>query len=171
MVLQITIEAEDLPKELIRGATRRIIVEESIRTVNETSTIIRNGMVEVSPVGGTRTLRTSWIVQPARATSIGVVGGVGTSAIQALVLDEGAVPHSPPTRPGLELWVRRVLGESDPRKITRTAHKIRGAIRRRGLPGRASRKGIFSKKFRALGGVIAVLMGQMADGITRRISG
>ena len=175
MAFKVNFEVE-IPSGLEKGVPAQIVREEAMRTIGELLPIINNRMREQSQFGGTNALRTGWTVRGPRfdAELGGVSGEVGNPTVQATVIDEGANPHFPPVgpvggQPALGVWIRRVLGITNPRDIRRKAFVIGRAIQRRGLPGRTSQKGKFSRTFRALGGVIAAFLGDMNDQIKKRI--
>ncbi len=174
MAFKVSFEVET-PSGLEKGVPAQIVREESMRALGELLPIISNRMREESQFGGTNALRTGWTVRGPRIDEAlgGVSGEVGNPTTQATVIDEGAAPHFPPSGPGREpalgTWIRRVLGVTNPRDIRRKAFVIGRAIRRRGLPGRTSQKGKFSRTFRALGGVIAAFLGDMNDRIKKRV--
>lgn len=150
------------------GLDPEIVMQEALRTVNEISTEARQAMVDESQFGGTNTLRTGWQAEPAEATGLEVSGRVVTTAVQALVIDEGTVRHPRPPRGALDVWVRRVLGISGKRAIRRAAFAIGKAIKRRGLPREASEKGKFTRKWGTLRGSIDARMDAMAERIAAR---
>ena len=168
MAFRFSIKRTELPSGISPGAPQRIVQEEAMRALGQALPIIRNRMVEQSQFGATGTMRGAWVVDPPRVQTDGSVAGrVVNPTIQALVIDEGARPHRPPPR-RLERWVRRRLGISGSRNVKRKAFIISRAIARRGLPGRRSIKGKFTRTFRALGGVIAGILGEMRNRIAER---
>ncbi len=125
-------------------------------------------MVEQSQFGATGIMRIAWVVDPPEIKADESVSGrVVNPTIQALVINEGARPHRPPAR-RLESWVRRRLGISGTRNVKRKAFILSRAIARRGLPGRQSIRGKFTRTFNALGGVIAGIFGEMRNRIIER---
>lgn len=182
MALTTTLELEDLPPSLRRGKAREIFRRLAKKAVNSAMTITRNRMVGISQHGGTGGLRQGWLIEAARVLGgrLGPVeGSVRNQTVQALVLDEGADPHFPPAgpnppasgTPALGVWIRRVLGISDEREIRRKAFVIGRAIRRRGLPGRRSQLGKFSRLWRALQAPIAVILAEFERNYKRAMEG
>ena len=170
MAFTFAIRGGDLPKQLRGQVPRGIFQQEAVRAVNEISVLTRNRLVQVSPYGGTNQLRTSWIITPAVPVGRGVVGKVASTAIQAVVLDEGARPHRPPPN-ALDVWIRRKVGITNRRDATRFSFFVRKKIARRGLPIIRSKKGMFSKAVRALKPFAAARLMAMRNRIIARMGG
>lgn len=176
MALRVSLDFEGLPDALKPGQFADIVREEAIRAVNEGTVILKNGLVVASPFGGTNTLRAGWQIKPAVARTPLVEGTVANATVQAIVIEEGARPHFPPVgptgEPALGVWIRRVLGISEPKKVRKAAFLIGRAIAKRGLPrpgGRPLR--FFSRIVRALEPRVRAIMEAMARRITERTNG
>ena len=192
MVLSVKIEFGPLPRALEPAVTRRIFTTEAQRAINESNTIVKPGMIAVSPFGGTNALRRSWQITPARIQSKIVVGdtrSTGPGSIAALVLEDGAQPHFPPVsatgESALGTWIRRALpgltdpfvienGErrpadvGDPKDVRKIAFSIGRAINRRGLPRPGRREKIFSRAYKKLTPAIIRTMNRMGPRVQRR---
>lgn len=175
MAFRVALDFDGVPDALEPGAFANIIREEATRAVNESLVVLKNGLVEASPLGGTNTLRTGWQVKPAVTRPPLVEGTVANATVQANVIEKGARPHFPPVgpdgEPALGVWIRRVLGISEPKKIRQTAFLIGRAIKKRGLPrpgGRPIR--FFSRVVRVLEPRVAARMEAMARRITERLA-
>lgn len=192
MVLAVKIEFGPLPRALEPAVTRRIFATESQRAINESNTIVKPGMIAVSPFGGTNTLRRSWQITPAKIqgkTVIGDTRSTGAGGLEALVLEDGAQPHFPPVgntgEPALGTWIRRALpgltdpfviekGErrpadvGNPEDVRKIAFSIGRAISRRGLPRPGRQTKIFSRAYKKLTPTIIRTMNRMGPRVQRR---
>lgn len=192
MVLAVKIEFGPLPRALEPAVTRRIFTTESQRAINESNTIVKPGMIAVSPFGGTNTLRRSWQITPAKIQAKTVIGdtrSTGAGGLEALVLEDGAQPHFPPVgntgEPALATWIRRALpgltdpfviekGErrpadvGNPEDVRKIAFSIGRAINRRGLPRPGRRTKIFSRAYKKLTPTIIRTMNRMGPRVQRR---
>jgi hypothetical protein len=133
----------------IQGAIpRNLFVREYSRAVAESLVDLRGDLVENSPVGGTANLKGSWISDGPNVDKTEISGNVSSSEIQALVIDQGAKPHTPPSgdSSGLRQWVNRRLRITDPTKASTAAFLISRKIKSKGLP----KRGIFTARFKAL---------------------
>lgn len=136
-----------IPPDLDQSIKKKIadtIEKDTIRAVNGSLLEIKGGMTEVSPVG-LGTLKGSWLVVSARKIGKTIQGLVLSKAIQATIVDEGAVPHTPPSS-ALRPWVRRTLGITDEKGIFVATRGLQRKIAREGIKG----KHTFTKKFEEL---------------------
>lgn len=158
---------------------RDLVLEESLRGVNEADLIVREQMIEASPFGGTGLLKQSWTTRPALVLGANKVGGrvVAKGSVSANVVEGGAKPHFPPVGSGgsssaLGTWIRRKLGQTDPKQIRKTAFAISSTFRKHGIPtrngGRVSPKRIFSIAFKKNTGRIVGVMKSMMSRIGQR---
>ncbi len=192
MVLDIKIQFGPMPRALEPAVTRRIFATESQRAINEANTIVKPGMIAVSPFGGTNALRRSWQITPARIEGQKVIGdtrSTGPGSVAALVLEDGAQPHFPPVgdtgEPALSTWIRRALpgvvdpfviekGErrpadlNNPEDVRKIAFSIGRAINRRGLPRPGRPTKIYSKAYKKLTPAIIRTMNRMGPRVQRR---
>lgn len=164
MPISIRFAVPDLPPELQDVALK--IRAESVRAASEGAVMLRGRMVEASPVGGTALLRNSWEVDPPLAEAKAVTAGTRTTAVQAIIVDEGARPHFPPPR-ALSQWVRRKLGIVEPQDLRRTSFRIGRAIKRRGLPARR----VLSRAFEAARPEIDRIFDQMQARVAQALGG
>jgi len=169
MAFQVTVKVPELPSELREGFAERVVRDESIRAADEGLILVRNEMVGESQFGGTNTLRSGWITDVARAKANVVAGRVITTAVQALVIDEGTRRNPRPPSRNLSVWIRRKLGITAPRAAKRAAFAVSKAIKRRGLPRSATEKGKFTKAFFRLSGTVDRIMQRMQERIGKRL--
>lgn len=176
MPFQVSIGFDGIPEAVQPGPFERVVQEEATRATNESLIVLKNGLVKASPFGGTGALRTGWQIQPAVPQSKRVTGTVTNATVQANVIEKGARRHFPPVgptgEPALGVWLRRVLGMSDPKKIRKAAFLIGRAIKKRGLPGpRGLPKRFFSGIVRVLEPRIEAIMEAMSRRINERVGG
>jgi hypothetical protein len=165
VAFKIGIETPDLPEMLKPGRFRRLIDDlysAGIDTFNAGT--LRPALVEAS-TSVTGDLRSSWQTDPARVVGRIITGAVISSAVQALVIDEGAKKHFPPVgdpdgrpEPALATWLRRkpavfrdqrtgrAFNWRDPGDLRRAAFLIGRKFKREGKPKLL----IFSKTFTKL---------------------
>lgn len=192
MALQVSLDFEGLPDALEPGSLAAIIREEATRAVNEGTVIVGNAMREASPLGAIGALRSGWDRIPATVKGKIVRGEVTNPTVQAKVIEDGAKPHFPPVRPGVDpalgSWIRLALPRriapfiveegvrrpanlSDPEDVRRIAFKISQAIQSRGLPSTKGKpKRFFTRIFRKLEPQITARMKEMEQRINKRLS-
>ncbi len=150
-----------------------IVEQESLRAVAEAAVLTRDKMALTTPFGATGLTGDSWQLIPARTESRGrYLAGTVTSAVAALVLEEGASypPGRKPPASNLTVWVRRKLGISDEKRIVAVSHAVANAIKKRGLPAPGRSDKIFSKAFKEIEPKIQAIMDRAAVRIAARIS-
>jgi len=138
-----------LRPENIRGnIPHNIFVKEYSQAIAESVAILRDGLIQQSPVGGKGLLRESWQTTGPNVDGDTISGDVTSPVTQALVIDQGAKPHTPPSgdSSGLRQWVNRKLRITDPTKASTAAFLISRKIKQRGLPKRL----IFTNEFNDL---------------------
>lgn len=108
----------------------------------------RAALVEVSPVGATALLQSSWQANPARVENDLISASVSSSQLSALIIDQGAKPHFPSigdeaNEPALSDWIRRKMGIEDPAAIRQIALSISRKFKAQGIRPKA----LFSNEF------------------------
>ncbi len=172
MALRVDVKLPRTPKILQKGEFRALAIR-ALRVAMGTSlATVSSTMRGISPVV-TATLQRSWQTDPPRegAGDLILRGKVTTTSVAALVLDQGAKPHFPPTgpdpgtgadlAPNLATWIRRkpvlfaesdgtpfgpVTGPGSDRVVRRTAYLIGRSFRR----ARRPRRQIFTRAFNRL---------------------
>ena len=175
MAFRVSFDFDGLPEALKPGQFADVVREEATRAVNEGTVILKNGLVSASPFGGTNALRTGWQIAPAVARPGLVRGTVANATVQANIIEKGARGHFPPVgptgEPALGVWIRRVLGITEEKKVRQAAFLIGRAIKKRGLPRAGGLpKGWFSRVVRGLEPRVAARMDAMARRITERLA-
>lgn len=148
-----------------------LVRQESLRAVNESSLVMREVMIQKSPFGGTNLLRASWQSRPARVTAGGRVHGevVAKGSVSANVIDGGAKPHFPPvgavgSEPALGVWIRRILGQADPKQIRSTAFAISRKFKRVGIPAKRTFSIAFTANTDKIVGIMMNMMLKIGQG-------
>lgn len=176
MPFQVSIGFDGVPEAVQPGPFERVVREEAIRATNKSLIVLKNSLVKASPHGGTNTLRTGWQIEPASEKAKRITGSVANATVQANVIERGAKRHFPPVgptgEPALGVWIRRVLGFSDPKKVRKVAYLIGRAIKKRGLPSvRGLPKRFFSGIVRVREPEVNTIMEGMSKRINERIGG
>ena len=176
MAFQVAIDFDGVPEAVQPGPFANVVREEAMRATNESLVVLKNGLVKASPFGGTGTLRTGWQIEPASEKAKRITGTVTNATVQANVIERGAKRHFPPVGPtgdpALGVWIRRVLGFSDPKKVRKVAYLIGRAIKKRGLPSvRGLPKRFFSNIVRVQEPRVNTIMEAMGRRINERVGG
>lgn len=147
MVFGVSMKLVQRPNNIQGNIPQEIFNEEYSRAISEAIVLLRGKLAERSPVGGTAGLTNSWVTDGPNVGNAKVSGEVSSPVDHAIVIDQGAKPHTPPSGDdsGLNQWVRRKLRLSGTRAST-AAFLISRSIKRRGLPKRR----IFTDEFEDL---------------------
>lgn len=177
----------ELPPGLEEGEVERAFDEIYFRCLESVAILTRNTMTLTTPFGGTGNTGDSWQLVNVTKTGDKYIAGATTNNVAALVIEDGAKPHRPPSA-RLETWVRRGLPRvatpfiplpgggrrdadlSDPDDVAAIAIKISDAIAARGLPRPGVSTGVFSKAFDSLGQEITRILNDCSDEVARRIA-
>ena len=178
MAFNVSIGFDGIPEAVQTGPFANVVREEAMRATAEGLVVLKNGLVKASPFGGTGALRAGWIIVPPVERAKVIRGTVANATVQANVIEKGTPrknPFPPVARtgePALGVWIRRNLGESDPKEVRKLAFLIGRAIKKRGLPGpRGLPKRFFSRIVRVQEPQINTIMEGMAKRINERIGG
>jgi hypothetical protein len=126
------------PKNIQNDIPQDIYVREYSRGIAESLVLMRGEFVQESPVGGTAVLRNSWQTNGPDVRGDVISGDVTSAVVQAIVVDQGAKPHTPPSgdSSGLKQWVTRKLRITDPTRASTVAFLISRKLKKTGLPKR-----------------------------------
>jgi len=146
MTLSVSMSLVKRPPNIRGNIPHNLFVLEYSTAIAESLVGLRNEFVQESPVGGTAVLKNSWVSDGPNVDGNVISGDVTSSVTQALVVDEGAKPHTPPSgdSSGLRQWVNRKLRITDPTKASTAAFLISRKIKSKGLPKRKVFSGSFA---------------------------